>query len=277
LNLSYGKTGDSPYQRNIEILTDFLKSVLTLPDDEYDYLTIVDPHLKPETVTQKLGILDVKVHTSSGKVIDVEIQVDHFPEMPGRVTFYTAKMLTEQIRRGDEYEELCQTVCILITGHILLPDEADYLNEFSLRNKKSGKEFTDAIKIITIELPKLPQQDDAREVYDWLRFMKSDREEDLMDIAEKNPRLKKPVAVLMELNEDERARLIAESQEKLRRDNNARINAGYRKGVKEGYEQRAKEDEERLLESARKFKEMGLSAEQIAAGTGLSLEEIQRL
>ncbi|MDR2833296.1 MAG: Rpn family recombination-promoting nuclease/putative transposase, partial [Streptococcaceae bacterium] len=30
-------------QRNVDILTDFLKSVLDIPVDEYDYIKIVDP------------------------------------------------------------------------------------------------------------------------------------------------------------------------------------------------------------------------------------------
>jgi predicted transposase/invertase (TIGR01784 family) len=272
-------------QRNIEILTDFLKSVLILPNDEYDYLTIVDPHLKPEEETEKLGILDIKVHTTSGKIINVEIQVKPFPELPRRIAFYTAKMMAEQIRTGGEYADLRQTVCILITGHTLLPDEPGYRNEFSLRNKESGKEFTDAMKIIILEVPKLPQTDDKTEVWDWLRFMKSDREEELMDIAEKNPKLRKPVAVLMKLNDDERARLIFESQEKLRMDNNARLNNAYREGIQEGiqegdkggYARGAKEGEERLLETARKLKQIGLSALQISEATGLRIEEIEQL
>ena len=32
-------------QRNVDILAAFLKSVLDIPDAEYDRLTIVDPHI----------------------------------------------------------------------------------------------------------------------------------------------------------------------------------------------------------------------------------------
>jgi hypothetical protein len=38
-------------------------------------LSIVDPHLKREDGDDELGVLDVKIHTTSGKIIDVEIQV----------------------------------------------------------------------------------------------------------------------------------------------------------------------------------------------------------
>jgi len=33
-------------QRNVDILADFLKSVLDIPEAEYEKLTIVDPHVK---------------------------------------------------------------------------------------------------------------------------------------------------------------------------------------------------------------------------------------
>ncbi|MCL2124971.1 MAG: Rpn family recombination-promoting nuclease/putative transposase, partial [Oscillospiraceae bacterium] len=53
-------------QRNVDILAAFLRSVLDIPDDEYDQLTIVDPYLKKESEDDKYSILDVKLHTVSG-------------------------------------------------------------------------------------------------------------------------------------------------------------------------------------------------------------------
>ena len=44
-------------ERSNELLTDFLKSVLRLPENDYDEVTIIDPHLKREYKGDKLGIL----------------------------------------------------------------------------------------------------------------------------------------------------------------------------------------------------------------------------
>jgi len=63
-------------QRNVDILADFLKSVLDIPEEEYDYLTIVDPYLKKASEDDKYGILDVRVNTKSGQVIHAEIMVN---------------------------------------------------------------------------------------------------------------------------------------------------------------------------------------------------------
>ncbi len=51
-----------------------------------------------------------------------------------------------------------------------------------------------------------------------------------------------------------------------------------KEGLKEGIEQGIAEGEHRnAIETARNFLQMGLSKEQVAQGTGLALEEIQKL
>ena len=107
-------------QHNMDILGSFLQSVLDLAEDEYDRLSIVDPHLRKDSYRDKLGILDVKVHTKSGKIIDVEIQVSDIPQMRERIVFYTSKMITEQIRQGEGYNVIKKVVSILITDYRLI-------------------------------------------------------------------------------------------------------------------------------------------------------------
>ena len=48
-------------ERNIEFLTDFLKSALPIPVDDYDEVTIIDPRLIREFPEDKLGKVDVKL------------------------------------------------------------------------------------------------------------------------------------------------------------------------------------------------------------------------
>jgi len=61
-------------ERRKDMLINLLKIFIELPEEEYE-LTFLDTHLKPETEGDKLGILDVKVRTKSGKIFDIEIQV----------------------------------------------------------------------------------------------------------------------------------------------------------------------------------------------------------
>lgn len=79
-----------------------------------------------------------------------------------------------------------------------------------------------------------------------------------MAIAEKNPAIDKAWGVVKELSADEKARLIAESREKARRDYADQIKGAYR-------------------QVARNLLRMDMSVEKIAEATGLPVTEIERL
>lgn len=82
--------------RNLDILQNFLQSVLDLPPEEYRRLELADPFLKGSGPDEKMSILDIKVHTASGIIIDVEIQLWNDPDMKERMVWYLAKMIAGQ-------------------------------------------------------------------------------------------------------------------------------------------------------------------------------------
>jgi predicted transposase/invertase (TIGR01784 family) len=269
-------------QRNTDILAGFLKAALNLPEAEYDSLIIVDPHLKPEFEDEKSGVLDVKVHTKTGVVIDVEIQVSAYGGLRKRFAEYAAKMVSEQIKRGDKWEQANRVVCIFIVNDIFIPEEKGYYNSYALLNRKTGTEFTDLIELNTLELPKLPEQSDGSDLYKWSELFRSETEEELNMVAEKDPVIKKAVGTLMVLSEDERERLLAESREKFLYDQYHREKEAREKGINEGLAKGREEAEEKArqekMDTIRSLKAIGLSSEQIAAAVqGFSPEEIDKL
>ncbi|MDR1062870.1 MAG: Rpn family recombination-promoting nuclease/putative transposase [Azoarcus sp.] len=268
--------------RDIDLLTDFLQSTLDLPAEEYEEVTLADPHLSRENLGDKLGILDIKVKTRSGKVLDVEIQICDLPQMRERIVFYLARMITEQIGEGDEYRKIQRSICVLITDFVLVPENAVYHNRYTLRDAETGSEFSDLIEVDTLELPKLPRNGDGSALWDWLMFLNARSEEDLTMLGEKNVQVKKAVAKLIALSADEETRQLAESREKLRRDNAARMYAAEQKGRMEGLEQgleRGLEQgrEQERLALARNALTMNLPIADIMALTGLSRETIQSM
>ncbi|MDR1655163.1 MAG: Rpn family recombination-promoting nuclease/putative transposase [Treponema sp.] len=253
-------------RRNTAILAAFLKAALGLPDTELERLTIVDPHLKRESLIDKTGILDVKVHTASGIVINVEIQVVTSPELHKRFVFYPAKMLTEQAVRGKSYNAIERVISIIIMDGILLPEDVDYYNEYGILNKKTGTAFSDLLTIAVLELPKLPEEPDGRGIWPWGRFFRSRSEEELKMAAERDAGVGQAMAELMELSEDECERLLAVSREKFLWDQWGREKHQYSMGLEEG-----------RRETAKRLKAMGLPIDQIAAAAGLSLEAVKAL
>jgi predicted transposase/invertase (TIGR01784 family) len=86
--------------------------------------------------------------------------------------------------------------------------------------------------------------------------------------------MEKAFARLMALSEDEEARMIAESREKLRRDIAAAERMARKEGLEKGLE---KGREEAQLVMARRALENGLPLETVMAITGLSRSKVMAL
>ena len=251
-------------EKNLDILEDFLKAVLKLPDEEYSHLQIANPHSTMDKIDDKTIILDVKVYTKSKHVINVEMQVTESPELRNRIAFYVSKTLTEQMNRGDDYK-LKKVVSILITDFKLIKENDAYHNVYHLHDAKTGSTFTELIEINTLEIPKLKAQDESPLV-DWLRFLSTNKEEELKMLAGKNKAIEKATTVLYELSQDDHTRALYDSREKAKWDEQSRLRGARDEGIAQG-----------LLKSARNFLKMGLSTQQVMEGTGLDSDVIEQL
>jgi len=249
-------------EHSVEILTDFLKSVLRLPVSDYDEVTIVDPYLLREYDGDKLGILDVKLKTKSKRTIDIEIQVKPAPEFKERVVFYSAKMIAEQVGAGEDYSLIKQVISIIITDYTLIPESPRYHNHYTLYSPETHSEFTDLIEVNTLELSKLPDDEDGTKLWNWMKFLNARSREELDMIAERSPEVKKAIVKLLELSNDERTRMLYESRQKMEWDNVAR-------------EMEARLDERYVI--AKNALNKKLPVEDISEITGLSRQQIETL
>ncbi|MCL2748094.1 MAG: Rpn family recombination-promoting nuclease/putative transposase [Oscillospiraceae bacterium] len=247
-------------ERNAEFLVSFLKSVLKLPEDDYNEIEIADPHLLREYDGDKLAIIDVKLRTKSRKVVHIEIQLKVSPELKNRIILYDSKLIAEQIGSGDDYAVIKQVISIVITDEKLIDGSGSYHHRFSFYDRDAGVELSDIIEIHTLELDKLPEGADGTELYDWAKFIAADTEEELNMIAERNPQVAKAVVRLRELSADERTRDTYERREKARRDHAAQT----RWAVKQ-----------REFAIAKNMMRIGLPIEKIVEVTDLTSEEIE--
>jgi len=252
-------------EHSIEILTDFLLSVLNLSPDEYTGVSITNPFLMQEYKGDKLGILDVKLKLKSGKIINIEIQVDPAPYMESRILFYASKMVTEQMGEGDKYDSIKRVISIVITGHMLIRHSDNFHHHFRLCDMERGVALTDALEIHTLEVPKirtLSGDVENSQLLNWMKFFDAKTEEELNVLAEKNPVMKKATIRLMELSADEKARQLYEARLKERRDNDTREHWAVNQAK---------------LEFARNLIADGVTNEKIAIYTGLAHDEIENL
>ena len=269
-------------QRNIDILAEFLKSVLDVPDSEYERITIVDPHVKKESKGDKYGILDVKVHTKSGTVINCEIQVEPIPEMKQRSVYFMSKMVTEQMASGLSHADIKRSIVIIITAYDFNPGNGYYHHQYRYRSNKDGTEFTDMTEFNALDLTKLPAFADNTELWYWMKFMSVKSKEELEMLAQRSPQMRKAVGVLKELSADERTRMIYEEREIARRDMVSRMGGAERKGHAEGRaeglaEGRAEGLAEGRVDVIRNAIEMGMDIDTIIKLTCSTREEVEAL
>ena len=257
-------------EANVEVLQDFLMSVLDLPAKEYQGLTLVDTHLKREFIDDKLGILDVKIHTPSGKVIDVEIQVARHHFMRERLIFYTAGLIKEQIGAGGHYKAIKRVISIIITNWELVKDSQAYHNRYRLYDRKTGSELTDLVEVNVLELPKVPKESDSSPLWSWLRFIAAEKEEEAAMLKDDNPHIEKAFGILKLLSGDEEVRFMAEARQKAILDYDAQYDGGYRDGEANG-------EAKGRLSVAENALRKGMPMPDIAEITGLSLAEIEAL
>ena len=262
-------------EKNTELLREFLTAMLDLPEEEYDIVEIIDPHVRGEYPDEKFGVLDVLIKTKSGKKIDVEVQVSPMPCMEERITAYTGKMLASQLYAGDGYDGIKKVISIVLLDYSLIKDSDCFHNKYMLYDIKTGSLFTDVLEIHTFEMKKLPERPEPGEKLEkqilWLKLIGADREEEVSMLAEKSPVMEKAVGVLKKLSADERARLLYESREKARFDEMARLYGARAEGEAIGI---AKGEAKRNIEMARRMRECGMDMSVILELTGLAEDEI---
>jgi predicted transposase/invertase (TIGR01784 family) len=248
---------------NRDILGDFLKAVLDLPDEEYQGLTVVDPHRRWESIEDKYGVLDLKIMTKSQKTIELELQVTAQPSIWQRIQYYTAKMLVEQATGGDC--RITGVISILIADFVLLEGNDICHNRFRLYDEKTAAAFPGYLEINILEIPKVRGEDGSR-LGAWLKFFAARTEEEFMKASQNNPAIARAWGIIKTLSEDEESRLLAESREKGRRDFEDRFNGACREGEQKG-----------RLAVAQKLLRNKWPPEVVAENTGLALEEVKRL
>ena len=255
-------------------LIGLLNEIIDIPEEEYSHIEIIDPNLRIDQLDSKSGILDIKLTTKSGQKINIELQVRKASDLKQRILFYASKMVSEQLKEGQQYDRIRKVISIMIcTDHNLIEDSKEYHNKYFLYDKNTNSTFSDLLEIDILELKKVPDKDDSN-LATWLRFMNTDDKEELDKMAVRNAALESAVCKYKKLTADERIRMIAEEREKAWKDRQAEIKAAKEEGLEQGEE---KGRNEQKIEIARNALSMGLEIGNIAKLTGLSEKEIEKL
>ena len=223
----------------------------------------------------KTSRLDVRARTDDEIELDIEIQFRNTGEIRGRSLHYTANMFPQILNKGESYEK-SRVIAIWILGENVT-DRIDAISEAYMTFQRSKSDDYEILseneRIIYIELPKFnPKNADKKNLLNgWLEFL---QEPSLIDsVWMENREIAKAMDRLKYISADDDVRAIADLRQ---RDMNDRISE---RAIAEEEKQRAREEGEnkKAIEVAKNFLKMGLSIEQISKGTGLTVDEINKL
>ena len=222
------------FTENKDMLTSFISSILDIPIESISEIEITNPELPPETLSGKFSRLDLSMKFD-GRLVNVEIQVKNEPDYRDRTLFYWAKLYSSELKSGEDYSELKQTITINIINFNMF-EGADYHTEVAAMIKGTNEVFSDKFSIHFFELKKVskkPNPSNSREL--WLQFINADSEEDLDMISQTNvPIMKKAVNVIYDMSEDTKIREIARLREKALHDEASALKNAKAEGRAEG-------------------------------------------
>lgn len=168
--------------------TGFLAAVLHINPEDIKETHILNTSLRKLHEDDKLGILDVRILLNNDMEIDAEIQLSELEVWADRSLFYTSKMFTEQIEKGQKYDVFKKCVSISILGFKLFKNEPDFYSCFHIREDTRNFIYTDKMEFHVIELPKLPDEirENSSDLELWAKFINAERKEELDMIAKQN-------------------------------------------------------------------------------------------
>ncbi|GHV24324.1 hypothetical protein FACS189465_1340 [Clostridia bacterium] len=271
------KTNDKVFKelftRNKSCMIDFLKSILEIPDDEFEDLEFLDTHTRKGSPLDGEYILDIKVKTKSN-IIDVEMQVKRSPILEQRIIVYLANMVKDQKCEGLKYKDMKKSVSIIIAAKHNVKKDNRYFHKYNMRDEQDNSLFTDLLEVCLLELKKLPKNADGTHLWDWLEFIKTENEEEMETLAQENPEIEIAYESLQDLSKDESMRHEAQQREMYLQNEMAINEENYDQGEKIGIE---KGKLERNIEIARNLLNANVELSIIVASTGLTEKEIEKL
>ena len=264
-------------------------------------LTIKDSSLYPDIATNKQIVMDLRVQLNTEEKINVEMQSVLKKGFLNRVLFYWAKLFTENLKKAEDYHQLCPAYSLIFTDFAVFEPKADrykttdpsnIITAFSLRSdKKPHFMLNNQLKIVFVELSKfnissdinLPNLFDFQKLWCYiLKRSKNISQKECEILSKKGEEMKRAMEHLQDLSQDEEVRRWEEAREKFIRDQRAEKAYAFDEGMEKGMQKGRAEGMEKGMQKgmqavALNMLKSNFKLSVISKITGLSEAEIEKL
>ena len=213
-----------------EVRRYFICDVLNMPVEQVSETRLGNPFLRRRHQKLKQGILDVKVFLHDGTRINLEMQLRRQKFWEKRSLFYLAKMYTDILFMGENFDRLRRCIAVSILDFNLAEDER-YHSVYRMRDEE-GKDYSDLLELHIIELQK--RLNGNSRLDDWIQLFNARTEEDLHMIRTKNAGVQKAKCMIQEMSLTETMREAWEQYRKKRMDRKSEDAYVYDQGKEAG-------------------------------------------
>lgn len=258
------------------ILRGLLNAVLDLPQAKrITEIHVLNPTLDKQRILDKNCILDIRARDAQGRRFNVEVQVSREPDYINRSLYYLAGLFSEQLDRGDGYDEVCQTVGISFLDFALFPDQIDLHSTFRFYDTVHQRTLTDVLEIHYIELSKFkqerPQQLGSR-FERWLHILKfgelyQSEETPIPEVLKQDEEVAMALKAYRQVSSSEEVHQMMVDRLKAERDEATRLSRARKEGIAEGWT-------EAQQAFARKMLADGLDRDQVCRLLGLTPDQL---
>jgi predicted transposase/invertase (TIGR01784 family) len=254
------------------VLVCLLNSILT-NDPRIESVSLENSEIPKDFQEGKDVRLDIKARTDKGALCNIEIQCVNKGELIHRSAFYQARMMPEEVRAGDSYNQIPDMISIWIADYPATKRE-HHTHEIIYMYKASEKDpieiATSKFRTFIIELSKIEFKSlhHADMFFVWMMFVKHPEmiPEEFLSI----PEVGEAMSELERLSRNKEFRAEYEARQRLINDERAAISVAKSDGLREGELNARRETAINLLS-------MGMDVEQISKATGLPIPDIESL
>ena len=266
------------FGKHPNVLSQFLQCVLDLKPEEYKNFKLLDTNQRVN-LESKLTILNLRIETVSGNIIDVEMHPLPMRSLIKRIMYYMSQTIVEQLQPSKPYLERNRVITVFIIDRNIIPEDNISHHRFRLVDRKTGMELSNLMEVNILELEKARQKKTIDSPLDvWLKFLAASTKEEFMEYAAQNAGVKEACAILENLSANDQVRREAEARIKAWRDEQDRLEGAREEGLKEGKEEGLKEGKENERKNiARKMLSLSMPLDSIVTVTGLSHDQISLL
>jgi len=227
----------------------------------------------------KTGRLDVKAKTADGELINTEVQLNTQDFFADRELFYGNKMMTEEMKSGESYQDMPKTRVIAFMDFVLRGNNPDIVQPIKfMYTKEPAEAASDKIRIYNVELPKFTTEYDSIDdvsgeaekgnaLLQWLYMLtKGYQSEEEMEMLEtRNAGMANFTNLYKKANADQKLRDRYEYQMSIRLEENSRLKAAENRG-----------DTRRAKAAAEEMYKDHVSVDKIAQYLNYSVQTIEK-